>query len=159
MAQHNITKTHFSKKKKNIDRFSWNFGGRCQNDAGEGTPFSGPFNRMELRQVEQVQWCGTRLVKSIRHLAYPERLHHLGLPSLLYHCHQGPLEKQIIRVDGLMVCMEFVHRKGICNHYNTTRIPLGTFRILSETIRIPLETIRVPLKTRSLMVQDTVRDH
>ena len=51
------------------------------------------------------------------------------------------LEK-IVRVDSLMVYMEFGHGKSISAHYNTTRKSLGTIRIPSETIRIPLETIR-----------------
>ena len=47
-----------------------------------------------------------------------------------------------IRVNGLMIFMEFGHRKSISDHYKTTRKPLKTIRIPSETIRISLETIR-----------------
>ena len=52
------------------------------------------------------------------------------------------LEKKIVRVDSLMVYMEFGHGKSISDHYNTTRKSLGTIRIPSETIRIPLEIFR-----------------
>ena len=56
-----------------------------------GNTIWGPFNRTDQKQVEQVQRRATRLVKSIRHLSYPERLHHLGLPSLLYRRRRGDM--------------------------------------------------------------------
>ena len=44
----------------------------------------GPFNRADQKAVERVQRRATRLVVSIRHLPYPERLKRLKLPSLYY---------------------------------------------------------------------------
>ena len=31
------------------------------------------------------------MAKSVRHLGYSDRLHHLKLPSLLYHLHRGDM--------------------------------------------------------------------
>ena len=62
----------------------------------------------------------------------------------------SPRKKKSIRVDGLMVFMEFGHSKSISDHYNTTRKPLGTIRIPSEIIRIPLETITAVQRQKAI---------
>ena len=41
-----------------------------------------PMYKKDKIQIENVQRHVTRLVKSIQHLTYPERLKALGLPSL-----------------------------------------------------------------------------
>ena len=51
----------------------------------------GPFNKTDQKQVERVQRRATKLVKSIRHLSYPERLRCLGLPSLCYRRRRGDM--------------------------------------------------------------------
>ena len=43
-----------------------------------------PMYKQDKIQIENAQRCATRLVKSIQHLTYPERLKALGLPSLEY---------------------------------------------------------------------------
>ena len=51
----------------------------------------GPFNRADQRLVERVQRRATRLVESIRHKPYEERLHRLDLPSLYYRRRRGDM--------------------------------------------------------------------
>ena len=51
----------------------------------------GPFNKTDQKQVERVQRRATKMVESIRHLPYPERLRHLGLPSLSYRHRRGDM--------------------------------------------------------------------
>ena len=51
----------------------------------------GPFNRADQKLVERVQRRATRLVSSIRHLPYEERLRRLRLPSLYYRRKRGDM--------------------------------------------------------------------
>ena len=51
----------------------------------------GPFNRADQLLVEQVQRRATRLVTSIRHRPYEERLRLLKLPSLFYRRRRGDM--------------------------------------------------------------------
>ena len=49
-----------------------------------GNPIWGPFYKTDQIMLEQVQRRATRLIPSIRHLTYEERLRHLKIPSLMY---------------------------------------------------------------------------
>ena len=51
----------------------------------------GPFNRTDQRLLERVQRRATRMVASIRHLPYKERLKLLKLPSLYYRRKRGDM--------------------------------------------------------------------
>ena len=51
----------------------------------------GPFNRADQRRVERVQRRATRLVASIRHKPYEERLRCVSLPSLYYRRRRGDM--------------------------------------------------------------------
>ena len=51
----------------------------------------GPFNRADQRLVERVQRRATRLVESIRHKPYVERLQELKMPSLYYRRRRGDM--------------------------------------------------------------------
>ena len=56
-----------------------------------GNTIWGPFSRTEQKRVERVQRRATRMVKSVRHLSYSDRLRHLKLPSLLYRRRRGDM--------------------------------------------------------------------
>ena len=51
----------------------------------------GPFNRADQKRVERVQRRATRIMSSIRHLPYEERLRALQLPSLYYRRRRGDM--------------------------------------------------------------------
>ena len=51
----------------------------------------GPFNRADEKLTERVQRRATKLIKSIRHLPYEDRLRHLKLPSLYYRRRRGDM--------------------------------------------------------------------
>ena len=51
----------------------------------------GPFNRADQRLIERVQRRATRLVASIRHRPYQDRLRILQLPSLYYRRRRGDM--------------------------------------------------------------------
>ena len=51
----------------------------------------GPFNRADQLLIEKVQRRATRLVTSIRHLPYEERLQTLKLPTLFYRRRRGDM--------------------------------------------------------------------
>ena len=51
----------------------------------------GPFNRADQKLVERVQRRATRMISSIRHLPYEERLRRLQLPSLYYRRRRGDM--------------------------------------------------------------------
>ena len=51
----------------------------------------GPFNRADQRLLEKVQRRATRLVRTIRHLPYSERLKKLKIPSLYYRRSRGDM--------------------------------------------------------------------
>ena len=51
----------------------------------------GPFNRADQLLVERVQRRATRLIPTLRHLAYEERLEALELPSLFYRRRRGDM--------------------------------------------------------------------
>ena len=51
----------------------------------------GPFNRADQRLIERVQRRATRLVQSVRHRPYVERLRLLQLPSLYYRRRRGDM--------------------------------------------------------------------
>ena len=51
----------------------------------------GPFNRADQKLVEKVQRRATRMIDSIRHLPYEERLRRLQLPSLYYRRKRGDM--------------------------------------------------------------------
>ena len=51
----------------------------------------GPFNRADQILLEKVQRRATRLVRSIRHLPYSERLRQLEIPSLYYRRRRGDM--------------------------------------------------------------------
>ena len=51
----------------------------------------GPFNRADQKLVERVQRRATRMVSSLRHLPYEERLRALKLPSLYHRRRRGDM--------------------------------------------------------------------
>ena len=51
----------------------------------------GPHYKMDQKKIEQVQRRATRLVPSLRHLPYQERLEKLGMPSLSYRRRRGDM--------------------------------------------------------------------
>ena len=51
----------------------------------------GPFGKVDQQRLERVQRRATRMVLSIRHLPYPERLRLLRLPSLCYRRRRGDM--------------------------------------------------------------------
>ena len=51
----------------------------------------GPFNRADQRLVERVQRRATRMVESVRHKPYEDRLGLLQLPSLYYRRRRGDM--------------------------------------------------------------------
>ena len=65
----------------------------------------GPFNRADQKLVERIQRRATRMVASLRHLPYEERLRALQLPSLYYRRKRGDMifTYQILHggVDGI----------------------------------------------------------
>ena len=56
-----------------------------------GNPVWGPYYITDQRSIEGVQRCATKLVPSIRHHTYPERLQILNLPSLYYRRYRGDM--------------------------------------------------------------------
>ena len=56
-----------------------------------GNQVWGPFNMADKRLVERVQRRATKLVPTIRHLSYEERLRALKLPSLQYRRRRGDM--------------------------------------------------------------------
>ena len=56
-----------------------------------GNAVWGPFNRADQILVERVQRRATKLVKSIRHRPYSERLRLLKIPSLYYRRKRGDM--------------------------------------------------------------------
>ena len=58
-----------------------------------GNSVWGPFNRADQRLVERVQRRATRMIPSLRHLSYPDRLAALDLPSLYYRRRRGDMLK------------------------------------------------------------------
>ena len=56
-----------------------------------GNVIWGPFNRADQKLIERVQRRGTKLVQTIKHLPYTERLQHLKLPSLYYRRRRGDM--------------------------------------------------------------------
>ena len=65
-----------------------------------GNVIWGPFNKEDQVLVERVQRRATRLVPDIRHLPYRERLHKLGLPSLLYRRRRGDVIMIYMMMNG-----------------------------------------------------------
>ena len=51
----------------------------------------GPLYLLDIHSVERVQRRATKLVKSIQHLQYPERLKQLNLPSLQFRRKRGDM--------------------------------------------------------------------
>jgi hypothetical protein len=47
---------------------------------------SAPYRQMYIEEIEMVQMCATKLVVTIKNLAYRERLQKLNLPTLKYRC-------------------------------------------------------------------------
>ena len=43
-----------------------------------------PHLRKHDKEIEQIQWRATRLIKGFEHYNYPERLQELNLPTLYY---------------------------------------------------------------------------
>ena len=70
-------------------------------------------------QIENVQRRATRLVKSIQHLIYPERLKALGLPSLEYRRERSDM----IQVYKIMHGIDKVDKDRLftMNQYKATR--------------------------------------
>ena len=56
-----------------------------------GNTIWGPFGKVDQKRLERVQRRATRMVKSVRHLAYPDRLCSLGMPSLYYRRRRGDM--------------------------------------------------------------------
>ena len=56
-----------------------------------GNTIWGPFSKLDQKQLERVQRRATRMVGAIRHLPYPQRLQHLGLPTLYYRRRRGDM--------------------------------------------------------------------
>ena len=51
----------------------------------------GPFYVLDNQKIERVQQKATRIIPSISHLSYHNRLRHLNLPSLQHHQQRGDL--------------------------------------------------------------------
>lgn len=51
----------------------------------------GPFNKTDQKRLEKVQRRATRMVSSVKHLPYEDRLCRLKLPSLLYRRRRGDM--------------------------------------------------------------------
>ena len=60
----------------------------------------GPFNRADQKLVERVQRRATRMVPSLRHLPYEERLRALNLPSLYYRRRRGDMVQAYQMFNG-----------------------------------------------------------
>ena len=56
-----------------------------------GNSIWGPFSKGDQKLLERIQRRATRMVKAIKHLPYPQRLRHLGLPSLCYRRRRGDM--------------------------------------------------------------------
>ena len=56
-----------------------------------GNTVWGPFNRADQKLLERVQRRATKLVPSIKHLPYTDRLRHLKIPSLYYRRRRGDM--------------------------------------------------------------------
>ena len=56
-----------------------------------GNAVWGPFSKGDQKRLEKVQRRATRMVESIKHLPYPERLERLRLPSLFYRRRRGDM--------------------------------------------------------------------
>ena len=48
-----------------------------------------PYKKKDIQQIENVQKHATKLITKIKHLLYEGRLHHLGLPILVYRRMRG----------------------------------------------------------------------
>ena len=51
----------------------------------------GLYTEQDIKSLERVQGCATKLVKQIRNMTYEERLTKLGLPSIRYRLCRGDL--------------------------------------------------------------------
>jgi len=51
----------------------------------------GPNYKTDIHKLEKIQQKATRMVESIQHLDYEERLKHLKLPSLFYRRYTGDM--------------------------------------------------------------------
>ena len=56
-----------------------------------GNPIWGPFNKADQQALEKVQRRATKLVPSVAHLSYTDRLKALEIPSLLYRRRRGDM--------------------------------------------------------------------
>jgi hypothetical protein len=66
-----------------------------------GAPAWSPCSRDDIDALEKVQHRATKLVPSLRHLSYPERLRRLRLPTLIYRRVRGDLITTYRLVQGL----------------------------------------------------------
>ena len=56
-----------------------------------GNAIWGPFGKVDQKNLERVQRRATRMVNSVRHLEYPDRLRRLKIPSLYYRRRRGDM--------------------------------------------------------------------
>ena len=118
----------------------------------------GPFNRADQKAIERVQRRATRLVTSIRHLKYQERLHILRLPSLYYRRRRGDMIHvyQMLHggVDVGASDMFTLHTGGptrghslkLCKPYATCRFRRTSFavRVINDWNGLPDAIVQSP---------------
>ena len=87
-----------------------------------------PYLLKDIRRVEGVQRRATKLVKEIAHLPYPDRLKHLGLPTLEYR----RLRADMIQVFKIVNKIDDLDQSEILNTCGATNTRGHSFKIRKE---------------------------
>ena len=106
-----------------------------------GNPVWGPYYIIDQRFIEGLQRRATKLVPSIRHHTYPERLQILNLPSLFYRRYRGDmiLKYQVTHknIDGSLLNLFKVAPVSATRGHN--------LKFLSTVVLLATELIHFPL--------------
>ena len=88
----------------------------------------GPFNKADIKLVERVQHRATRLIPSMRHLPYEQRLRALKLPSLQYRRRRGTM----ITMYNIMHGRTGLHKEDFVDSPRTDRTRGHAFKVAKK---------------------------